>query len=87
MGLRRLRQHWHCDAQRLQPEERQDGSRTQLGGLSVVTILAHVAGIPLEETLAMAVPVFGASCAAILASLSSARRRRAERGDRRRSAA
>ena len=52
-----------------------------------MTILAHVAGIPLEETLAMAVPVFGASCAAILASLSSARRRRAERGDRRRSAA
>jgi len=51
-----------------------------------MTIVAHVAGIPLEETLAMAAPVFGATCAAIMASLSSARRRRAERG-RRRSAA
>ncbi|MDQ3678839.1 MAG: hypothetical protein M3401_18920 [Actinomycetota bacterium] len=50
--------------------------------------LAHIAGFPVEETLAMAVPVLGATCAALMASLSGARRRRAcRRASRRRSAA
>jgi hypothetical protein len=51
--------------------------------------LAHIAGFPVEETLAMAVPVMGAMCVAIMASLSEARRRRADRrrDSRRRSAA
>ncbi|HEV7805290.1 MAG TPA: hypothetical protein VGO80_05715 [Solirubrobacteraceae bacterium] len=37
--------------------------------------LAHIAGIPVEETLAMAVPVFGATCAALMATLRSRGRR------------
>lgn len=46
--------------------------------------LAHIAGFPVEETLAMAMPVLGATCVAIMASLSGARRRRAWRRDSRR---
>jgi hypothetical protein len=38
-------------------------------------ILAHIAGIPVEETLAMAVPVLGAAYAGIIASLRARRRR------------
>jgi hypothetical protein len=51
-------------------------------------MLAHIAGMPVEETMAMAAPVFGATCVALMASLHGARRRRAERrASRRRSAA
>jgi hypothetical protein len=42
---------------------------------TVAVILAHIAGIPIEETLAMAVPVLGAASAAIIATLRSHRRR------------
>ena len=42
-------------------------------------IVAHIAGIPIEETVAMAVPVIGATYVAIMASLRS--RRRAWKGD------
>jgi hypothetical protein len=42
--------------------------------------VAHIAGIPIEETVAMAVPVLGATYAAIMASLRS-RRRSWKRGD------
>ena len=38
-------------------------------------IVAHIAGIPVEETLAMAVPVLGAASAAIIATLRAHRRR------------
>jgi hypothetical protein len=41
----------------------------------MVVIFAHIAGIPIEETLAMAVPVLGAASAAIIATLRSHRRR------------
>jgi hypothetical protein len=41
----------------------------------MVVIVAHIAGIPLEETLVMAVPVLGAASAAIVATLRSRRRR------------
>jgi hypothetical protein len=41
----------------------------------MVVIVAHIAGIPLEETLAMAVPVLGAASAAIVATLRAHRRR------------
>jgi hypothetical protein len=41
----------------------------------MAVILAHIAGIPIEETLAMAVPVLGAAGAAIIATLRSRRRR------------
>jgi hypothetical protein len=37
--------------------------------------LAHIAGIPLEETLAMAAPVLGATCAALMATLRNRGRR------------
>lgn len=37
-------------------------------------IVAHIAGIPVEEGLAMAVPVLGAAYVAIMASLRSRRR-------------
>jgi hypothetical protein len=37
--------------------------------------LAHIAGMPLEETLAMAGPVLGATCAALLATLRTRGRR------------
>jgi hypothetical protein len=36
-------------------------------------VLAHIAGIPLEESLAMAVPVLGAMYVALMASLRSRR--------------
>jgi len=42
--------------------------------------LAHIAGIPVEETLAMAVPVLGATCAALMATLRSRGRRPWRRG-------
>lgn len=38
------------------------------------TLVAHIAGIPVEEALAMALPVLGAMYAAIMASLRSRRR-------------
>jgi len=37
-------------------------------------IFAHIAGIPVEETLAMAVPVLGAVYAALVASVRARRR-------------
>jgi hypothetical protein len=37
-------------------------------------IVAHIGGIPIEETLAMAVPVLGAAYAAIIASVRARRR-------------
>lgn len=41
----------------------------------VAVILAHLAGIPVEETLAMAVPILGATYAVIVASVRAHRRR------------
>jgi hypothetical protein len=41
----------------------------------VVVIVAHIAGIPIEETLAMAVPVLGAASAALIATFRSRRRK------------
>ncbi len=41
----------------------------------VPPIVAHIAGIPVEETLAMAVPILGAAYAGIVASLRARRRR------------
>jgi hypothetical protein len=38
-------------------------------------IIAHIAGIPVEETLAMAVPILGVAYAGIAASLRARRRR------------
>ncbi len=37
-------------------------------------IVAHIAGIPIEETLAMAVPVLGATYVALMASLRARKR-------------
>jgi hypothetical protein len=37
-------------------------------------IVAHIAGIPVEETLLMAVPVVGAMYVALMATLRSRRR-------------
>lgn len=37
-------------------------------------IVAHIGGIPIEETLAMAVPVLGAAYAALVASVRTRRR-------------
>ncbi len=37
-------------------------------------IFAHIAGIPLEETLAMAMPVLGATYVALMASLRTRKR-------------
>ena len=37
-------------------------------------IIADIAGIPLEETLVMAVPVIGATYVALMASLRTRRR-------------
>ena len=37
-------------------------------------IVAHIAGIPIEETLAMGIPALGATYVAIMASLRSRRR-------------
>ena len=42
---------------------------------SMAVIVAHIAGIPIEETLAMAIPVIGAASAAIIATLRSHRRK------------
>jgi hypothetical protein len=47
----------------------------------VALIVAHIAGIPLEESLAMAVPVLGGMYVALVASFR-ARRRPGKRGDR-----
>ena len=44
--------------------------------------LAHIAGIPLEETIAMAAPVFGATCAALMATLRNRGRRPWRRPDK-----
>ncbi len=41
----------------------------------MVVIVAHIGGIPIEETLAMAVPVLGAAAAAIVATLRAHKRR------------
>lgn len=43
---------------------------------------AHIVGIPIEETLAMAAPVLGAMCAALMASLRSRRLRPWRRSDK-----
>jgi hypothetical protein len=37
--------------------------------------VAHIVGIPVEETLAMAAPVLGATCAALMATLRNRGRR------------
>jgi hypothetical protein len=37
-------------------------------------IVAHIAGIPIEETIAMAVPLLGATYVAIVASVRARRR-------------
>jgi hypothetical protein len=37
-------------------------------------IVAHIAGIPIEETIAMAVPLLGATYVAIMASVRARRR-------------
>ena len=39
------------------------------------SLLAHIVGIPFEETLAMAAPVLGATCAALMATLRGRGRR------------
>ena len=44
-------------------------------------IVAHIAGVPIEEAIAMAAPVLGATYVAIMANLR-ARRRPWKRGDR-----
>ncbi|MDQ3721982.1 MAG: hypothetical protein M3376_02710 [Actinomycetota bacterium] len=38
------------------------------------SVVAHIAGIPLEEMIAMAVPVLGATYVALMASLRSRKR-------------
>jgi len=40
----------------------------------VALIVAHIAGIPLEESLAMAVPVLGGMYVALMASFRARRR-------------
>jgi len=50
----------------------------------MLTPLAHIAGLPLEETLAMAAPVLGATCAALMATLRGRGRRPWRRGRSRR---
>jgi hypothetical protein len=40
----------------------------------VTLIVAHIAGIPIEESLAMAVPVVGAMYVALVASFRARRR-------------
>jgi hypothetical protein len=45
--------------------------------------LAHIVGIPIEETVAMAAPVLGATCAALVATLRNwGRRPRRRRADK-----
>jgi len=46
----------------------------------MAVIIAHIAGIPVEETLVMAVPIIGAAYAGIVASLRAHRRRVFKRG-------
>jgi hypothetical protein len=41
--------------------------------------LAHIAGIPIEETVAMALPVLGATFVALMATLRGHGRRRLRR--------
>lgn len=43
--------------------------------------IAHIIGIPIEETLAMAAPVLGATCAALMATLRTRGLRPWRRGD------
>jgi hypothetical protein len=38
-------------------------------------IIAHIAGIPVEETVVMAVPILGAAYVGIVATLRARRRR------------
>ncbi|HWC27787.1 MAG TPA: hypothetical protein VG474_14450 [Solirubrobacteraceae bacterium] len=38
------------------------------------TLVAHIAGVPVEEAVVMALPVLGATYVAIMASLRSRRR-------------
>jgi ribosomal protein L12E/L44/L45/RPP1/RPP2 len=54
---------------------RSDSAGAEHDDAKVVVIVAHIAGIPIEETLAMAVPVLGAASAAIVATLRAHRRR------------
>lgn len=39
-----------------------------------MSLIAHIAGIPIEEMIAMALPVLGASYVALMASLRSRKR-------------
>ena len=48
---------------------------TDLYDGQMAMIIAHIAGIPVEETLVMAVPVLGAAYVGIVASLRARRRR------------
>jgi hypothetical protein len=48
---------------------------TDLYDGQMAMIIAHIAGIPVEETLVMAVPILGAAYAGIVASLRAHRRR------------
>ena len=41
----------------------------------MAVIIAHIAGIPVEETVVMAVPILGAAYAGIVATLRARRRR------------
>jgi hypothetical protein len=41
----------------------------------MAVIVAHIAGIPVEETLLMAIPILGAAYAGIVATLRHHRRR------------
>jgi hypothetical protein len=41
----------------------------------VALVIAHIAGIPVEETVVMAVPILGVAYAGIVASLRARRRR------------
>ena len=80
LGRRRVGLGRHRDAQqhaRRHPEEGPHGTGPQLVGRRrrrlrdgpLMPVLAHIAGIPVEETLAMAAPVLGATCAALMATL------------------
>lgn len=69
-------------ASRARPHRRRAIARRRADGATrehyddpMVVIVAHIAGIPIEETLAMAVPVLGAASAAIVATLRHHRRR------------
>jgi hypothetical protein len=60
---------------RATPGRRASFPATDLYDGQMAMIIAHIAGIPVEETLAMAVPVLGAAYAGIIASLRARRRR------------